>query len=327
MQDLALARKEHETEADGVPGWGLECIRDLANGMFPAEEAPEEWPAFDPNLRLDSQVIQVEIGGIPVSIQYPKGTLEQLCGDYFRHCNATSLSPLCHISAQRSESEWAIFVNGQFFMPLQNEAQLGLGLMHAARSLLYQLGDYDIAFHAAMVAQGDCGLLLCAPRESGKSTLAAYLVAQGFDLLADEPALLHLDSWSVDSLRVPISLKQGSWPFLQAKWKQLADAPIHVRSDGTRIRLIYPSERSNAPQSRRLTHIVLPQYNPSSEPCAERLSPLRALALLNEGGMLFAKRCSRESFEAFLHSICCTPAFRLSYSSLAEAHRMLCEIS
>jgi hypothetical protein len=212
-------------------------------------------------------------------------------------------------------------------MPLESEEQLGLAFMHAARAMLYQLGSYDVAFHAAMVAQQDRGLLLCAPRESGKSTLAAYLAANGFNFLADEPSLLRLDSWSIQPLPLPISLKAGSWPHLESACPHLAGAPIHLRSDGMPIRLLLPQEQRIFPHPQRLTHIVFPQYSPSAATQLEPISALHTLSQLNAGGMLLAPNGTRDTFETFLHSLCRTPAYKLTFSSLEEAAHALQALS
>jgi hypothetical protein len=316
------------SDLDGsrMPDDGSESIRDLARGIFPGEDAPEEWPSFDANFCLNRSGVEVEVGGIPVLVQYPAGPFERLCGDYFRSCRRTSLPPRCCLSAEQAERGWTIRVNGREFLPIEKENQLGLGLMHAARSALYQLGSYDVAFHAAMVAHGDRGLLLCAPRESGKSTLAAYLAAHGFELLADEPALLQLDSWSVQPLSLPISLKEGSWSCLDKEWPQLGDAPMHLRSDGVPIRLLHLPEQQISPRPRRLTHFLFPQYSPSSAIQPERLSPLKTLSLLNTGGMLFARHSTRENFESFLDLLFQTPASTLPFSSLDGAARALSQV-
>jgi hypothetical protein len=191
--------------------------------------------------------------------------------------------------------------------------------------MLYAEADYDLGFHAAAVANGDCGVLLCAPRECGKSTLAAYLVTHGFDLLTDEPAFLHLDTCTVSSLPLPISLKQGSWPFLQEKFPQMSSGPVHVRSDGMRISLVHPPVERRPDRSRQLTHIFFPQYLPSVKGHVERLSPLRTLELLNDGALL-AENLERNKFEKFLDLVCRIPAHKIRYPSLKEAHEMLHEI-
>jgi hypothetical protein len=47
-------------------------------------------------------------------------------------------------------------------------------------------GPDRLLLHAAAVAAGDTGVLLCGPSGSGKSTLAGLLVRSGFDYLTDE---------------------------------------------------------------------------------------------------------------------------------------------
>jgi hypothetical protein len=321
VEDLKPIRDAQEPDA---PSDGLKAIHALAQGIFPDDESADEsfegWP--DPSKH--SETANIEIHGIPISLVYPIGSLEELCRDCFQNCAPSDKPALWRLSAQPTANGCAIYVNDRKLFSLQHEQQLGLGLMHAARSLLYAEGEYDVAFHAATIAYGNCGVMLCAPRECGKSTLAAYLVARGGELLADEPSLLHLDPWSVSPLRMPISLKEGSWPILRQYWPQLASAPVHVRSDGVKIRMAHPSRCSS--RSRRLTHIVFPRYMPSSSAKVESLSLIHTLRLLNEGGMLLAKQFARANFEALLQSVWQTPAYRLQYASLEEAHRMLQEI-
>ena len=199
------------------------------------------------------------------------------------------------------------------------DEQIGLGMLHAVRSLLYAEAQYDVAFHAAMVADDRYGIMLCAPRESGKSTLAAHLAAQGLTSISDEPALLHLDTTSISSVEMPISLKDGTWNILAGEWPQLSDAPIHIRSDGRRIKLLHPLRDPAINGPARLTHIVFPEYAPSSPAYIEPLSPLRTLTLLNEGGMLLGKRMNKDVFGQFLKLVCSIPAHIAHYSSLQEA--------
>ena len=324
VQDLRFPGNDRGLTS--APSDALEAIHALSQGDFPGEDVPAAWPALDPSSCEDPPTATIEIDGIPVSLHYPTGHLGSLCRDYFRNCRMTLQSPRCSLSAQQEKNTWVIRVNGREFLTLEREHQIGLGLMHAARALLYAEGDYDIAFHAAMVAHGNRGIMLCAPRECGKSTLAAYLVAQGFELLADEPALLHIDTWSVQALRLPLSLKQGSWSSLREHWPQLAEAPVHVRSDGTKICLAHPTDEHRSTAPRHVTQLVFPHYSASSVPHAESLLPLHTLRLLSEGGMLLARHFTRDGFEAFLKWVCLTPAYKLEYASLQEACALLRQI-
>jgi hypothetical protein len=323
VEDLnALGHISSESSAEP-----MRTIHELSEGVFPAEDLPVKCPALQYPC-----VANMEIDGIPLLVEFPAGTPQELSRDYFRHCLPCTKPAHFHISAQRVDDGWTIHGNGRELLSSLSDNQLGLGFLHAARSLLYAEARYDVAFHAAMVAKADRGILLCAPREAGKSTLAAYLVAHGFQLLADEPALLHLDTGSVSALGLPIALKEGSWPLLEAEWPQLKDAAVHIRSDGMRIRLLHPPSSSNSPSSnptssRRLTSFLFPEYVPFSAARATRLPPLQTLSFLNDAGSIMAKHFSRETFEAFLALICATPAFALQFASLQEAASMIDDLN
>jgi hypothetical protein len=299
----------------------LDTIYALSQGIFPDEAARVQWPILQHPV-----IANVEIHGIPVFLEYPADPPAYLCRDPFLNCPATRQPARYHVSAQLKENGWAIYGNGSELVSTLREEQLGLGFLHAARSLLYAGADYDVAFHAAMAADDDRGVMLCAPREAGKSTLAAYLAAQGFALLADEPSLLHLDTCAVDRLCLPVSLKEGSWAVLRREWPQLAGAPVHMRSDGAKIRLLHPPPANLPTAPRRLTHILFPEYRSSCAAHAERVSPLRTLSLLNEGGMILAEDLTRDKFEAFLRLACATPSYIFRYDSLPEAGRMIREL-
>lgn len=315
----------------------LETVRGLTQGIFPAVESLAEPERLTDILSCaemasSSSRANIEIQGIPMRVEYPSGPGEALCRDVFRDCKV-SCGPFpeparFRVSAHREGTGWTIRVNGNAMFTLLKERQLGLGMLHAARSLLYAHGCYDVALHAGMVAgtaAGEyCGLLLSAPREAGKSTLAASLVARGFTPVADEPALLTLPSGTVTPLRLPISLKEGSWVHLREDWPQLERSPMHSRSDGTKIRLMHPADWPTKPQA--VTQIVFPAYEPLAAPGLERLSIVATLSLLNEGGMQPAKGFTRTEFESLLTWLAQTPAYRLRYASLAEAHRRLREI-
>ncbi len=319
MADLRFIHADRPSSASDD---GLKAIYALSRGNFPAEDAHWDCPAID-----KPRASNIAVHDIPVLLEYPAGPLENLCRDYFRNCHATMQAARCHLSAQPAEDGWTIYANGRELLSSLRDEQIGLGLLHAARSLLYAEAEYDIAFHAAMVAGHDSGVMLCAPREAGKSTLTAYLMAHGFDLLTDEPALLKLDTGSVASLRLPVALKEGCWPALQHEWPQLSRAPIHIRSDGMKIRLLHPLETGFSAHSRKLTHILFPHYYPASVAHAERLSPLHTLSLLNEGGMLLGKYFNRHRFEAFLRLVSLTPTYTIRYASLGEAMHMIHDLS
>jgi len=67
-----------------------------------------------------------------------------------------------------------------------------------------------LIIHAAAIERGGRAVILPGPPGSGKSTLCAYLVHNGWRLLSDELALLSLDKARLTALARPISLKNES---------------------------------------------------------------------------------------------------------------------
>ncbi len=316
----------------GVSTWtnqALDAIYGLSQGRFPKDSRPDarhsdergDWQTL-----VSPQSANIEILGIPMLVEPLPEDFSVLANDCFLSCQTTTQPARFHIRSVRRESLWTVSINEREVLSSVRDEQIGLGLLHAVRFLMYAEAQYDVAFHAAMVADTHHGVMLCAPRESGKSTLAAHLAAHGFVFVTDEPAFLCLDKGSISPVEMPISLKEGIWNTLVKEWPQLASAPIHVRSDGRRIKLLHPSKDCVAHTPRRLTHIVFPRYSQSAPASIEALFPLAALGFLNDGGTLLGKRSNKDKFEKFLRFILMTPAFVAHYGTLREAEQMIRDI-
>jgi len=298
----------------------MQIIFGLSRGQFPDTKADDRLKIAQLDLK---QKGVFTVHHLPILFAATDGIDTELCRDCFKSCPSAMESARFHLQILNIESCLAICVNGQEMLRVPNSEQVGLGLLHVVRSLLYNEVDYDVAFHAAMIGDGRYALMLCAPRESGKSTLAAYLTGHNYSFITDEPALLRLDTTCIAPVEMPISLKEGSWVSLKDEWPQLAVAPIHRRSDGRRLKFLHPPKDSVASASQRLTHILFPKYSPSSPPQIKAVSTMQKFALLNEGGMLFNRQFSKNKFEQFLELICATPAFSITYSSFQEAEQLV----
>lgn len=298
----------------------LQTIYALSRGQFPGTEHDDrkQYPVLD-----SPQNSNIKICDLPILVESSHDVCGELCRDVFLDCRPAAQSARFHFHVQCAGNGLTICVNGQEVFTALRDDQVGLGLLHAVRSVLYEAAHYDVAFHAAMIGDDRHGVMLCAPREDGKSTLAAYLVARDFALVSDEPALLQLDTGCISPVEMPISVKEGTWKVLANEWPQLGNAPIHVRSDGCRIKLLHPSSEHVACAPQRLTHIVFPKYCPSSPIHLESVSPMRSFSLLVDGGMLLGKQLKRDKFKQFLELVCTAPAFVMHYGSLLEADQMM----
>ncbi len=68
--------------------------------------------------------------------------------------------------------------------------------------------------HASAVEMAGKTFVFVGPCGAGKSTLAAYLVSQGAQLIADDLVALHSDGLRVAPFKTKSSFKQGSWEIL-----------------------------------------------------------------------------------------------------------------
>lgn len=72
----------------------------------------------------------------------------------------------------------------------------------------------SVAVHAGVVSLNGRGVVIPGDADAGKSTLVAALVADGFDYLSDEGAMLDLVTGEVCPYPRAISLQPGSWPLV-----------------------------------------------------------------------------------------------------------------
>jgi hypothetical protein len=141
--------------------------------------------------------------------------------------------------------------------------------------------SFFIGIHAAGLASPDGALLLAGEGGSGKTTLAAALVADGWDYLSDDAVLLK--ARTLDAVGVPYSLavKAGSWPILASLYPELADKDIHLRQDDKRVRYLSPPRR-DFDKPRPVRWIVFLRREAGAIPLFQRLGRLEGLQSLME---------------------------------------------
>jgi hypothetical protein len=97
-----------------------------------------------------------------------------------------------------------------------------------------------IVFHGVTIAAGHQRVLLIGPSGTGKSTVAAHLVANGVDVLGDEYAVLIDDE--LTALPRRFHLKPGSLPLLPELRDVLDRSPLIADSTGRWARSFDPAD-------------------------------------------------------------------------------------
>src|SRR5262249_37136280 len=175
-------------------------------------------------------------------------------------------------------------------------------------------------FHAAAVSRGELSILLPGVSGTGKSTLAAYLVAKGFDYLGDDCIALARSNRSLRPLPTCLSLKTGSWPILTPLYPELPSLPV-INCHGRYSRYVQPRKARHTGGER--TVILFPSYAKSN---TTRVTPLPALETMKRliwiGTDLY-RPTTHATLAEFLKFLEQTPAYELVYSDLSCAKSVI----
>ncbi|WP_202410226.1 HprK-related kinase A [Pseudomaricurvus sp. HS19] len=127
--------------------------------------------------------------------------------------------------------------------------------------------DYLI-IHAAVVEKNGQALVMPAPPGSGKSTLCAALVCNGWRLLSDELALLKLDgSGEVVPLARPVCLKNESVSLISGRFPQAQFGPVcNDTIKGDVAHMLAPADSVfRVEEAAKVQGVIFPRYIKGAE--------------------------------------------------------------
>ena len=259
------------------------------------------------------------------SVLGPEELLRTWIMPYIAHLGTSKHGPIdLLISVEADGAAWRLCMNGAPQSgPLPPERILPL-LHGRLRQFAYQSRPYLLTIHGAAVTGGGRTLVLAGRSGSGKSTLASALLARGYGLISDEPAVI--DPFRGDVLSVPLGLglKAGSWRAALPDYPGLDCLPVHVRFDGQPIRYLPYEDIGSSPDeaAHAVTHLIFPAHRPGSPPKMEPPSLVQGLRAIAEAGYqvegLDEERVAR--ILGWLDGLLCCS---MSYSSTADALDLL----
>ena len=173
--------------------------------------------------------------------------------------------------------------------------------------------------HAAAVTRGSQSVLMPGSSGVGKSTLTAFLVAQGFVYLGDDIVAIGEVGDALLPLPTCLSVKSGSWLTLQKFFPILPQLPTLSRY-GRLIRYVEPQNnyevRAVGPAP---CAVVFPAYSVGQPTRLTPLTPIQTMIRLLGAHVAFLAPATREKLEKFIRFVEQTPAYELTYSELPSA--------
>ena len=227
-----------------------------------------------------------------------------------------------HVSVFEYLERFPVVINGKTLDTGHSPGEAAILCMRAIYTLSTELESHASTFHAAAVSLDDKGILLPALGGSGKTTLTAYLLSQGFSLLNDDSVQLSAPPCKLIPVPMPLSIKAGSWKLLNTWYPQL-DQQLGFGSHGHYSRFIPPQDAQVCRLPVRCSLVCFPRYVAGSSTHMCNIDRATALTLLVESGCYLPRPVEAAHLQALVDWAQTLQFYTLEFSELAEAERAL----
>jgi hypothetical protein len=177
-----------------------------------------------------------------------------------------------------------------------------------------------LVIHAAVAERNGRAVILPAPPGSGKSTLCAALVHNGWRLLSDELALVRIDNGMLVAVPRPVSLKNASISIVRGYIPGTTmSAPVDATSKGTVAHLKAPAcSVVRADEQAMPAWVIFPKYVQDSPALLEPVPRAAAFTRLAENAFNYSV-LGAAGFEALAGVIQRCASYTFTYSKLDDA--------
>ncbi len=215
------------------------------------------------------------------------------------------------LSADQENGRLRLYVGDR----LESEMTAAEMAVYLINQTCYHLAYHScggVLLHAALLSRAGKGILLPGKTGQGKSTLAAWLIHQGFDYLTDELVYIPDGSSECHGLTRPLNLKSGARPLLQTVFGLPEENPTIWRSSNVDL---IPPELLGPVQVLReapLHTILFPNFQPQATFELQPLSRAQAgLALMQ--CLINARNLPEHGFPEITRLSRQVPAYRITY--------------
>jgi hypothetical protein len=282
--------------------------------------------AFSPSSRRESDSpavgadLRIALAGTSVHLACTDRAVARRVLAAFAHLrHAEDGPPRIRIDVQSTEGGYVLFHHEPILRVSELEAITPALKAYLVQQVLAR-DDYRLAAHAAAVARGDRVLLLPGDAGTGKSTLAAALIARGFAFLGDDTVLLE-DDLRVRGLPFALAVKAGAWDLLKPYHPSLFALPVDRRPDGRVVRYLRPGAIADAALPARW--MIFPNWDQAVGQGLQRLSRIEALKRFLPGCYASARRLGAADMAQLITWIEGIECYTLDSSDLAGAVRLI----
>ncbi|WP_429810084.1 PqqD family peptide modification chaperone [Ensifer sp. B1-9] len=240
----------------------------------------------------------------------------------FRHLEVGDGTPDTVFHLAEHGDRLHLFRNGEWLLASAPD-QMATILKGEMLSDVLGAGHYELALHAAALLKNERLVLLCGEPGAGKTTLTMALAHAGFGFASDDVTLLNADGCCVGLPFAP-AVKSGAWPLLAERFPDLDAAPIFRRPDNRRVRYLVPKAAASlTAQSWPVGAVILLHRDRAAKPSLEKVDPVDVLRGLLGGAFAPGGELGDTGFDVLAGVIGSVKAYRLTYTGLDEAVRLI----
>jgi len=340
---LFFYMEEHDNSEDiynyvkiqGIPhSQELEKVINTIDALFQTKKKKEATQSFS----IESSLQQKEMQQTPLkdvlyyklndnasfSLSIEDKSIEKEILTPFKHLQIDKhpIDLAFFIDVKREDNHYEILLNGEKDSEVYDKKHLVPLLYDLVRIHYYQTHDFLVAMHAAALTYKGHLLILPGTSGVGKSTLASYLMYNGFKLYSDELTVINSQN-EIVPLPLCSTIKEGSWEFVSGFMPTVNTLEHHLRFDKQKIKYVVPPSIAYKEESIQNSCILFPQYKKGSQTLLNPLSTVEALALLINSQYHLIDPKNFDKVYEFLLFISNSKLLRLTYCDADEALNIL----
>lgn len=184
-----------------------------------------------------------------------------------------------------------------------------------------------LVIHAAVIEKNGFAAVMPAPPGSGKSTLTASLIQEGWRLLSDELTLIHLDNHRVSPFPRPVSLKNESINVIKNRYPDVVFGPVSSDTAKGTVCHIRPPTLSvkNQHIDCPVGWVIFPKYQAGAETEFLPFGKAQTLMSIAENSFNYSV-LGQLGFDALKNIVATADCYQFKYSNLDEAVNIFSEL-
>lgn len=149
-----------------------------------------------------------------------------------------------------------------------------------------------LIMHASAILDetNNCSIILAGGSGSGKSSLTAAFLAQGYSFIADDTAIIDADTKELWCIHLPLRLKKGTWELVQPTVSETFSTWDAIDEPGGRKVWRLKPKRDlsrQQPLAPPCEAVLFPVYEEHADTEISKIGSLASLALMVESGAWF----------------------------------------